>query len=252
MAYLPLDQDWTLSSDQPDGVNLPMGQPPPNTTGMTPTLTGTPLGQDWINNFNETQTPTGPLPNGQGTQVGYTPLAAPDEGGTGTWGGPIAPYAGDPYPNFTPPPLPDVLSRPYELPTADALKATPGYMARYQQGMDALQRSAAARGTLLNGGTQKALTRYGQDYASNEYNNLVRQGLSARQQQASDYLNLAYGPAWQQNAAAVNKYGTLYGQYQDLIGNNRNAMNDYYGQQLELAKLGLSAAGAGNPGTGAA
>jgi hypothetical protein len=47
----------------------------------------------------------------------------------------------------------------------------PGYQFRMDQGSQALQRSAAARGGLMNGGTLKALDRYGQDYASNEYSN---------------------------------------------------------------------------------
>jgi hypothetical protein len=49
--------------------------------------------------------------------------------------------------------------------------ADPGYQFRMDQGSQALQRSAAARGGLLNGGTLRALDRYGQDYASNEYGN---------------------------------------------------------------------------------
>lgn len=47
----------------------------------------------------------------------------------------------------------------------------PGYDFRMQEGQKALERSAAARGGLQGGGTLKALTRYGQDYASNEYGN---------------------------------------------------------------------------------
>lgn len=166
-----------------------------------------------------------------------------------SWGGPVAPYGGMQYPTFTPPPLPDYLQKPFSLPSASDLQATPGYMARYQQGLDANQRSAAAKGTLLNGGTQKALARYGQDYASNEYNNLVNQDLSQRQQQSSDYLNLAYGPAWQQNQSAVNQYGSLYGQYLDSVNNNRNSQNDYYSQQLGLLNAGLGAVKAGAPGS---
>lgn len=45
----------------------------------------------------------------------------------------------------------------------------PGYQFRMDQGQQALERSAAARGGLLSGGTLKALDRYGQDYGSNEY-----------------------------------------------------------------------------------
>lgn len=47
--------------------------------------------------------------------------------------------------------------------------ADPGYQFRMDQGSRALQASAAARGGLLSGGTLKALDRYGQDFASNEY-----------------------------------------------------------------------------------
>lgn len=47
--------------------------------------------------------------------------------------------------------------------------ADPGYQFRMDQGQQALERSASARGGLLSGGAGKALERYGQDYASNEY-----------------------------------------------------------------------------------
>lgn len=47
----------------------------------------------------------------------------------------------------------------------------PGYAFRMKQGQDALERSAAARGGLQSGGTLKAITQYGQDYASGEYQN---------------------------------------------------------------------------------
>ncbi len=159
-----------------------------------------------------------------------------------TGGGGITPFSGVNYPQFTAPALPDALKTPFSLPTADDLiKNDPGYMARYQQGLDANQRGAAAQGTLLNGGTQKALAQYGQDYASSEYNNYVQQLLGTRQQQSSDYLNLAYGPAWQQNQAAVNQYGNLYQQYKDLITNNRNQSNDYIDALIRQEQIGSTA-----------
>lgn len=45
----------------------------------------------------------------------------------------------------------------------------PGYQFRLNEGTKALQASAAARGGLNSGATLKALTRYGQDYGSSEY-----------------------------------------------------------------------------------
>ena len=47
----------------------------------------------------------------------------------------------------------------------------PGYQFRLDEGQKALQRSAAARGGLLSGAALKATSRYGQDYASNEFQN---------------------------------------------------------------------------------
>ena len=51
---------------------------------------------------------------------------------------------------------------------------SPGYDFRLSEGEKAIQRSAAARGNLLGGGTLKALTRYGQDYATSDYDNFLR------------------------------------------------------------------------------
>jgi hypothetical protein len=50
-------------------------------------------------------------------------------------------------------------------------EADPGYAFRQSEGMKALERSAAARGQLLSGGTMKGIQRFGQDLASQEYGN---------------------------------------------------------------------------------
>lgn len=47
----------------------------------------------------------------------------------------------------------------------------PGYAFRQAEGMKALERSAAARGNLLSGSTLKGIQRFGQDLASQEYQN---------------------------------------------------------------------------------
>jgi len=51
------------------------------------------------------------------------------------------------------------------------LTMDPGYAFRLGEGTKALERSAAARGGLLSGGTGKALTRYGQEFGSQEFTN---------------------------------------------------------------------------------
>ena len=50
-------------------------------------------------------------------------------------------------------------------------QADPGYAFRLQQGQQALERSAAARGMTLSGAQAKALTAYGQGMGSQEYQN---------------------------------------------------------------------------------
>jgi hypothetical protein len=55
--------------------------------------------------------------------------------------------------------------------TNDDFVKDPGYDFRMKEGQKALERSAAARGGLNGGAQMKALSRYGQDYASNEYGN---------------------------------------------------------------------------------
>src|SRR6185503_13969473 len=65
----------------------------------------------------------------------------------------------------------------------------PGYQARLKMGTDAIQRSAAARGGVLTGGTAKALDTYGQDYASNEYGNVYNRALTGFQTGYNQYNN---------------------------------------------------------------
>ena len=51
---------------------------------------------------------------------------------------------------------------------------SPGYAFRTAEGQKAIERSAAARGGLLSGRAGKELMRYGQDYATNDYDNFLR------------------------------------------------------------------------------
>jgi hypothetical protein len=64
----------------------------------------------------------------------------------------------------------------------------PGYQFQLGEGLKALQRSAAAKGTLLTGGTLKGLQGYAQNFANNAYQNafnrnysLANMGLNAAQ-----------------------------------------------------------------------
>ena len=120
------------------------------------------------------------------------------------------------------------------------LTRDPGYAFRLSEGMKALERSAAARGGLLSGGTGRALTRYGQDVASQEYGNAYNRSLTeynaARARESEGYNRLA-------GLAGV---GGTTAQQINLAGQN---MAGQYGQNL---MAGGQAAAQGMLGAGSA
>ena len=67
----------------------------------------------------------------------------------------------------------------------------PGYAFRLAEGQKALERSAAARGGLLSGGTGRALTRYGQEMGSQEYMNAFNRYQAERQARLNPLQSLA-------------------------------------------------------------
>jgi hypothetical protein len=70
----------------------------------------------------------------------------------------------------------------FNAPTNVTEQNDPGYMFRLQQGQKLLENSAAARGGLLSGNTAQDLSKFGQDYASNEYGNVYQRALGEYQQ----------------------------------------------------------------------
>jgi len=93
-------------------------------------------------------------------------------------------------PGYTPPPAfkapPAFQYDPFNAPTADDVLNDPGYRFRLQQGTDAIQRSAAARGVLNTGGTLKDILGYGSDLASTEYGNAYNRALQGYQTNRSN------------------------------------------------------------------
>lgn len=86
-------------------------------------------------------------------------------------------------------------------------EATPGYQFRVDEGTKAVERSAAARGGLNSGATQKALTRFGQGIASDEYNNYINRlaGLAGTGQSATTQTGaLGAASATNQGNALLN------------------------------------------------
>lgn len=104
-------------------------------------------------------------------------------------------------------------------------QADPGYDFRMKEGQKALERSASARGNLGGGAFDKALTRYGQDYASNEYGN-------------------AYNRFNNNQTNRFNKLSTLAGLGQTSSGMQSQLAQNYGNSAAETAMQGANAQGA--------
>jgi hypothetical protein len=98
---------------------------------------------------------------------------------------------------------------------ADKFKADPGYAFRMSEGMKALERSAAARGGLLSGATLRGTQRYGQDLASQEYQNAFNRYQAERAGTLNPYQALA-GTA----QSSANVLGQQAGQFGNAMASN--------------------------------
>jgi len=126
----------------------------------------------------------------------------------------------------------------------------PGYGFRMSEGMKALERSAAARGGLLSGGTLKGIQRYGQDMASQEYTNAFNRYQAERQARLGPLQSLAgvgqtatnqIGQAGQNYAnqagetmmtGAAARASGYVGQANALTGGLSQGLNYYQNQQM--------------------
>ena len=145
----------------------------------------------------------------QAAQTAQTAQGAASQAG-GTWN----PAAGDPAAGY--------LSRDFQM---SDYQQDPGYGFRLSEGMKALERSAAARGGLLSGGALKGISRYSQDYASNEFTNAFNRYM---QQRGNQYNQLASMAGIGQTAtanlgAAGQNYANNAGA--NIMGGAANASN---------------------------
>jgi len=102
-------------------------------------------------------------------------------------------------------------------PTIEDLYNSPGYGARLDQRMKAAGRQFASQGTVLNGGTLKALDRSAQDYATGEYQTLRNNSFDAYKQRYSQFTDAA---GMDLNARTINA-----NQNQNTFTNNMSTYN---------------------------
>jgi hypothetical protein len=102
-------------------------------------------------------------------------------------------------------------------------EADPGYEFRKEEGARALERSAAARGNLFSGATGVALTRYNQEFASNEYDRAYNRAAQAKTTNFNTLASVAgVGQRATETTAAAGQQAT--GQ---IIAANNNIGNAF-------------------------
>ena len=134
-------------------------------------------------------------------------------------------------------------------------QASPGYDFRLQQGVNALDRSAASKGMLLSGAQGKAVTDYGQNTASQEWGNYINQlmGLSGQGASAAGATNKAATDAY--NNGNNNLMTGLMGQassYSNAANALANGITGATNSLGSLASFGLSGGFGGLGGGGQA
>lgn len=75
----------------------------------------------------------------------------------------------------------------FSAPTGVTMQNDPGYQFQLQQGENAIQNSAAARGGLLSTGTAKTLNNYAQGTASQAFNDVYNRALTSYQTNQGNY-----------------------------------------------------------------
>jgi len=99
----------------------------------------------------------------------------------------------------------------------------PGYGFRLAEGNKALERSAAARGMMLSGSMLKGAQRFGQDMASNEYQNAYNRFQTNRSSRLNPLMGLAGAGQGATNvlSGAAGQLGTQLGENAMGAGNAR-------------------------------
>lgn len=86
----------------------------------------------------------------------------------------------------------------------------PGYQFRMREGLKALDRTAAARGGLLSGAQLRGVTRYGQEFGTQEYTNAFNRYQAERAARLNPLQSLA--GMGQSTAATLGQQAGAYGQ----------------------------------------
>jgi len=168
-ASAPAPSDRAGASP-PAAVSPPAPPPASGLGGLGAGLGGTSFTQPFPGKFTAPAQPTGP---------------------PGWW---------SPPPTFTPPAFKQAPA--FQAPTLGDALQEPGYKFSEQEGQNALERSAAARGVLNTGGTLKDLIAYGQNFAQQNYANVWNRARDAYTTNYQTQYADPYAAAFQGASAA--------------------------------------------------
>ena len=131
----------------------------------------------------------------------------------------------------------------FQAPTMEQVQATPGYEFRRREGEQAIENAAAAQGIGRTGGAMKDLMRYGQDYATGEYDKAYGRALGENQmgyQRALGENQMGYQRAQQANQ---DQYGRALGEYQMGYGQRGDVYDARMQRAMAEARMGETGAG---------
>lgn len=142
--------------------------------------------------------------------------------------------------------VPPTWGETFQAPSMSELQKDPGYQARLAAAQKGFERSAAARGSILSGGSQVALGRQQQELAANEYSNAFGRAYDTYQQRYGQFQDKLTASA---GARGINEnaYQTDVTNKLNQYGNRYNLWRDAKDDQFRLADLGLNATTAGVP-----
>ncbi len=155
----------------------------------------------------------------------------------------------------------------FKPPSAEDVMNSPAVQARLAAAQKGFERSAAAKGSILSGGSVNALGREQQNLASTEYGNEFDRRLKSRQQNYGEYTT-DYGNAFDTykqrygqfldsanlgaQARGINEgayqfdvgagqqqYATRYGAFVDQANRQRQADVDWWAREQDRIKIGL-------------
>ncbi|CAJ0899812.1 hypothetical protein R6138_04376 [Ralstonia thomasii] len=131
----------------------------------------------------------------------------------------------------------NILNQTFKAPSANDAAATPGYQFTLDQGLRAVQNSAAARGLGTSGAAMKGAAGYATGLANSTYNDVFNRALQT--------FNTNYGSA----ANRVNRLNTIVGNGQNAAATNGSLGANAMSSIGDSLMSGANAAAAGRVGS---